>query len=252
MIEIPATILAYAVGVALFAGFVKGAVGFAMPLILVSGLTLVLDPVLAVAALILPVVLSNGLQTFRRGIAPAIEAVRDIWRYVLSVCIAILIFAQLLPVIDARVFYLVLGIPVVIISAIQLLGVRFHVAEASRWWSEWVVGAVSGVMGGLAGTWGPLTVLYLIALDMPKGKQITVQGVIYGMGSVMLLVAHLGSGVLNAATLPLSALLIVPALGGMWLGFKVHDRLNPDLFRKIVLAVLIVLGLNLVRRGLFG
>lgn len=252
MVELSAAVWAFAIGVALFAGFVKGAIGFAMPLIMVSGLTLLLEPTLAVAALILPVVVSNGLQTFRKGLGPALDAVRSVWRYVLAVCVAIVIFAQLVPVIDARVFYLALGIPVVLISGVQLLGLRFRVSEASRWWSEWVVGAVSGVMGGLAGTWGPLTVLYLIALDMPKARQITVQGVIYGAGSVMLFVAHLGSGVLNAATIPFSAFLILPAMGGMWLGFRVHDRLNPDVFRKVVLAVLIVLGLNLIRRGVFG
>jgi hypothetical protein len=30
------------------------------------------------------------------------------------------------------------------------------------------------------------------------------------------------------------------------------DRLNPDLFRKITLIVLVIAGANLVRRGLFG
>ena len=42
-----------AVLITVFAGFVKGAVGFAMPLIMVSGLTQLLDPRLAVAAIIL-------------------------------------------------------------------------------------------------------------------------------------------------------------------------------------------------------
>lgn len=252
MPEMPFEIWAFVIGVTLFAGFVKGAVGFAMPLIMVSGMTAVLDPRLAVAAIILPIVISNGLQTFRRGIGPAAEAIRDSWRYVLSVCIAIAIFAQFVPHIDPQLFYLILGIPVVIISLVQLLGVRFRVAPRNRWWVEWIVGIVSGVLGGLAGTWGPTTVLYLLAIDMPKAKQIVVQGVIYGAGSVTLLFAHLASGVLNAGTAPLSALMVVPALMGMWLGFKLQDRLDQKVFSKLVLAVLTVAGLNLVRRGLFG
>jgi uncharacterized membrane protein YfcA len=95
-------------------------------------------------------------------------------------------------------------------------------------------------------------VLYLLAIDMPKARQIVVQGVIYGAGSVALLAAHLASGVLNAATAPLSAALVLPALAGVWLGFRLHDRLDQALFRKAVLAVLVVAGANLVRKGLAG
>jgi uncharacterized membrane protein YfcA len=37
----------------------------------------------------------------------------------------------------------------------------------------------------------------------------------------------------------------------MWLGNKVHDRIDQQAFRRAILAVLIVAGLNLIRRGLF-
>jgi uncharacterized membrane protein YfcA len=250
--DLPIEILAIAVAITVFAGFVKGAVGFALPLIMVSGLTAIMDPEVAVAAIILPIVVSNVVQTFRTGLGPAVEAVRSVWRYVLSVCAAIAVFAQFVPHIDPQIFYLVLGIPVVIISIIQLLGVRLIIPPEHRGWAEWVAGLVSGTLGGLAGTWGPTTVLYLLAIDMPKVRQIVVQGVIYGAGSFTLLAAHLASGVLNAKTAPLSAALILPALGGVWLGFQLQDRLDQKLFRKAVLAVLIVAGVNLVRKGLSG
>jgi hypothetical protein len=44
------------------------------------------------------------------------------------------------------------------------------------------VGLIAGALGGLTGTWGPPTVLYLIALETPKAKQLLVQGVVYGSG----------------------------------------------------------------------
>ena len=252
MPDLPIEILAIAVAITLFAGFVKGAVGFAMPLIMVSGLTAVMDPAVAVATIILPIVVSNALQTFRTGLGPAIEAVRSVWRYVLSVCLAIAVFAQFVPHIEPQVFYLILGVPVVLISVVQLLGVRLVIPLRHRGWAEWVAGLISGMLGGLAGTWGPTTILYLLAIDMPKVRQIVVQGVIYGTGSVTLLGAHLASGVLNTGTAPLSAAMVIPAMAGMWLGFKLHDRLDQVLFRKAVLAVLIVSGANLVRKGLGG
>ena len=129
---------------------------------------------------------------------------------------------------------------------------RFHIAPRWRHPSEWGVGFLSGAIGGLTGTWGPPTVLYLIALNMPKAKQMLVQGVVYGLGSVSLLVGHLQSGVLNAVTIPWSAALLIPAFLGMQVGFWMSDRLNPEMFSRVTLIVLIVAGANLVRRGLLG
>ena len=77
-----------------------------------------------------------------------------------------------------------------------------------------------------------------------------IQGVIYGLGALVLAVAHLQSGVLRAETLPLSALMVPPAFVGMWLGLKVSDRIDQATFRKATLIVLAVAGLNLLRRAL--
>ncbi len=252
MSELSSQVWVLALLITLLAGFIKGAVGFAMPLIMVSGLSSILPPHLAVAGVILPIVVSNLTQTFRAGAGPAAQAVRDFWRYILIVCAAILVFAQFLPGMEPETFYLVLGIPVVILSLIQVVGVRMSIAPAQRWWAEWLVGLVSGMMGGLAGTWGPTTVLYLLAIDTPKARQMVVQGVIYGLGSIALLLAHIQSGILNGGTAPFSAILLVPALAGQWVGFRVQDRLDPVLFRRLTLIVLVVTGLNLIRRALAG
>ena len=76
-------------------------------------------------------------------------------------------------------------------------------------------------------------------------------GVIYGarLGDCFAS-RHLRSGVLNAQTEWFSALLIAPALAGMAVGFRIQDRIDQETFRKATLAVLLVAGLNLVRRGL--
>ena len=60
----------------------------------------------------------------------------------------------------------------------------------------------------------------------------------------------LGSGVLNAQTLPLSALMAVPAFVGMRLGFALQDRMDVVQFRRWTLILLVLTGLNLVRRAL--
>ena len=131
-------------------------------------------------------------------------------------------------------------------------GWRPHLAGGANRGLEAAVGSVAGFLGGMSGVWGPPLVAYLTAIDTEKREQIRIQGVAYGLGAVALTGAHVVSGVLNAQTVQFSALLLAPALAGMWIGLKVHDRIDQAMFRKITLWVLLIAGLNLLRRALMG
>ncbi len=54
---------------------------------------------------------------------------------------------------------------------------------------------------------------------------------------------------LSAATLPFSAALVLPAMLGQWVGYAVQDRLDQAPFRRWTQIMLILTGLNLMRRG---
>ena len=245
-------IFAFACAVTMLGGFVKGAVGFAMPLVMISGMGIVIPPELIIAGIVFPIVISNVLQVARSGVGNAQAAVKGHWRYLVIVCIMILVSAQFVRSIPTDVMFLVLGVPVIVLCALQLIGWRPSIAARWRRVFEWAAGSLAGTLGGLTGTWGPPTVLYLLALGTPRDKQMSIQGVIYGVGSFMLLIGHLQSGVLNAQTWGFSAALVPPALLGMWLGFRMGDRLDQDRFRRVTLWVLVFAGANLIRRGLMG
>jgi uncharacterized membrane protein YfcA len=244
------TLWALSLGIAFVAGVVKGAIGFAVPLIMISGLSSFLHPHVALAGMMIPVLLTNLWQVSHYGWAPAKQGAALHWRYILIVCVAIFAAAQLVTAIPRETFYLVLGVPTILLSVIQLAGLRLRVPPRRRVAAEWGAGLVSGLLGGLAGTWGPTTALYLLAVDTPKARQMVVQGVIYGLGSVVLVLAHLRSGILNAETAVFSAALLPAALAGMGVGFRLQDRMDQDLFRKATLVVLVVAGANLIRKGI--
>lgn len=243
--------LALSLAVATLAGMVKGMVGFAMPMILISGLGSVLSPELALAGLILPTVVTNGMQALRQGPAAAANSVRRFRVFLLAGLVFLLASAQLVRVLPADVLLLILAVPVAGFALMQLAGLHFHLSAPSAR-IEAAVGAFAGFIGGMSGVWGPPTVAYLTALNTPKADQMRVQGVIYGLGAVALLVAHIGSGVLRAETLPFSVALLVPSVFGMWIGGRLHDRIDQELFRRATLLILLLAGLNLLRRALIG
>ncbi len=245
----PGVLLAV-VGVTLFASFVKGAVGFAMPMIMISGLASLLPAQEALAALIVPTLVTNLFQAFRQGGRAALASLRDWWRLIAVTCLFIAISSQLVTAIPQAVLLAALGVPIVAFAITQLLGCQLRFDAQRRGLAEVLTGAVGGFYGGLSGVWGPPTIALLLSAGVPKQENVRVQGVVYLIGASVLFVAHLRSGVLNAQTLPLSLALVVPALLGLWAGFQLHDRLNPEVFRRWTLMILAISGLNLVRRAL--
>lgn len=236
-----------AVMATLFAGFVKGAVGFAMPMIMISALGSFLPPDVALAALIVPTVVANMWQALRQGMGNAVKSMQRVWRFLLVGLVFLTGSAQLFALLPVQALYLLIGTPIVLFSAAQLLGWRPRFAGRK---AEVVLAAIAGFSGGLSGVWGPPTVAYLTAMDTPKAEHVRVQGVIYGLGAVALLLAHIQSGVVRAETVPLSFAMLVPSVFGMWIGLKLHDRMPQERFRMATLAVLVVAGLNLIWRGL--
>lgn len=237
--------------VAFVAGIVKGVVGFAMPMILLSGLSSLISPEIALSALIIPTLLTNGWQALRQGARAAFGSIRKYWLFLAAGGVFMVGFAQIVPLIDPAILLLVLGGIIPVFAAMQLFGWQPRLEKPTAM-VEMTVGAVAGIIGGLSGIWGPPTVTYLTAMNKDKKDQVRIQGVIYGLGAVVLLIAHTGSGIFNPETAPLSFVLVIPAMLGLFVGFAIHDRIDQQAFKRATLLVLFIAGLNLLRRGLLG
>lgn len=251
--DISAAAFAFAFGAMFVAGFAKGVVGFALPMIAISLIGSILPAATAVAALIAPTVVSNVWQTFRQGLGAARESLRRFWLLNLVLFGMIAACSQLILLLPDRALFAILGVGITTFGAIMLLGWRPpHPPKRLVKPVEAGVAVVAGFFGGFSGVWGPPIVLYFTALDLPKREMVRAQGVSFLLGSIILVAAHLRSGLLIGANGWLSLSMVVPAVLGMTLGMAVQDRLDQRVFRKATLAVLILAGLNLLRRALAG
>ncbi len=248
----PLPLLGICLGIALLAGIVKGVVGFAMPMIMISGLGSVISPELALGGLILPTLVTNSMQALRQGPKAAWGSVKRSRIFLLVGVVFLLFSAQLVTVMPVWVMLTVIGGPVALFAAAQLLGWKGDLPGGPSRNLEIGIGAFAGFIGGMSGVWGPPVVAYLTALGTEKREQMRIQGVIYGLGALALTGAHLMSGVLNAQSAAFSLMLVVPAVLGMWIGGSVQDRIDQRMFRKATLLVLLIAALNLLRRAFFG
>lgn len=244
--------LVLAFSITLFAGFVKGTIGFAMPLIMISSFGSFMSPTTALAALIVPTLVTNIQQAFRFGPRAFLEATRRYWRLIISIVVCIVISAQFVALIPQSVLLGLLGASVVWFAGAQLLGRSLALRIEHRNRAEWGLGMVGGLYGGVSGVWGPPVLVYLLSIRADKRETVLVQGVVFLIGAVVLLLAHLQSGVLNAETFPFSAALALPGVLGMVIGFRLQDKLDPVRFRWWTLVLLFLTGANLLRRAFLG
>ena len=249
---LPAWAFWAACGVTLVAGFVKGAIGFAMPLIMMSAFGSFMPPTTALAGLVLATLTTNIHQTLRDGWRPALDSAWTYRRIIAMTVIGILITAPFATLLSQRLLLGLLGVPIAAFALVQLAGRSLALKLEHRTRAEYISGLIGGLYGGVSGIWGPPMVVYLLSIGAPKAESIRAQGVLFLIGAVVLFGAHLTSGVLNAQTLPFSAALIVPAAIGMMAGFRMQDRLDPVAFRRWTLILLAITALNLLRKAIFG
>ena len=242
--------IAFAAGVFLVAGSVKGTLGIGLPTIAISLMSQTLDPRLAVTLTIGPLLLTNLHQAWRSGfIARTLRRYAPYW-VMLAITITLsAIFAQGL---SARALLIIMGGGVVLFTAAQLL---VHPPALPRHLdrpAQLVAGATSGLMGGVTAIWGPPILMYLIAARVEKEEFVRATGVLLTLGAIPLAIAYAAQGLLAGDRAIVSFALAIPAVLGFMLGERLRRHLKPERFHTAVLIMFLLLGLNLLRRGLMG
>lgn len=231
-------------------GFVKGGIGFAMPIVMMSALAGFMPTTDALALMILPMLATNLHQSLRHGFRAAWQAVVD-WRWhILPLLVSMALAAGYARTIPQGVMLVSLGGPVLVYALWQLMGwpMRMSLSHPRR--AQIATGLIGGIYGGLAGIWGPPLIVLLLSLNTPKAEQVRVLGTTFLIGTTGLLLLHGATGVFDARTAPFSLLLVLPAVLGVMAGFRMQDRLDLVQFRRWTLIMLMLTGANLLRRGL--
>jgi hypothetical protein len=241
---LPLAFTAFAIG-----GTLKGMLGFGLPLATMSLLSAFLDVPTAVALNALPVLVSNLFQANRGGLLAS--TVRRFWPLLITLAAGTWAGATLIVVLDPRWLLGILGVIVVSFCAISHYRPGLKLPPRAERPVGAAVGLAAGVMGGISTILGPPLIIYVTSLRLDKEAFVAALGTFFLMSGVFITLSFVERGVLDAATAPWSLACVPPVLAGMWLGRRLGRRIDQERFRRIVLIVLFVLGLNLLRRAIF-
>lgn len=242
----------YALLVVVFmlAGVVKGVTGMGLPTVAMGLLGSALSPVAAASMLFVPTLVTNLWQIFA---GPSLGRVlRRLWPMLLAVVAATLAAAALLVRADARWSGVALGAALVAYALYSLLAPALRVPPRMERWLSPLVGALSGVVTGATGVFVMPAVPYLQSLGLDRDELVQALGLSFTVSTISLTTGLLLHGAFGIPQLGLSALAIVPALAGMWLGQAIRGRISARAFRFCFLGLLLALGVELVARPLSG
>ncbi len=235
----------------LAACFTQTVSGFGSALVAVPVLMPLLDTAPGVQrAVPLMVLVAGTLQLVLLFRLRASLNLRAIWILVLPSLLAVYPGMRLAAMAPRGVVLTVLGI---LVTAYALYALwRPHLPPLrSRWWAV-LAGTLSGLVGGAYSTNGPPVIVYGSCRRWSPAEFKGNLQAFFAINNVMILASHWWDGNLTpqvfkyyGASLPSIAL-------GILAGALLERKINPRLFRKIILCLLVVLGLVLAVRSVIG
>jgi len=230
----------------LTAAVIRGYSGFGFAMVAVTGMSLVMPPVLAVpVVLILEVVAS-------------IQLLPQVWRDISWASLRCL-FVGSMAAIPLGVFLLSslpevpmrVGISMLVLGTAILLARGFALKRMPGCSFTLLVGVLCGVFNGAAAIGGPPAVLFY--LSSPAAVSVSRASIIvYFLGIDLATLGVAGyRQLVTVQTLALAAACLIPLVVGIALGSRIFQRIDQVLFRRNVLWLLMALATAGLLRSLF-
>jgi len=170
--------------------------------------------------------------------------VHAIWRVVLAAVIGTPLGVLFFSRVDENLALTVLGLVIAGYALYALLGFKLPQLENSLW--AYLAGLAGGLLGGAYNTSGPPVIVYADCRRwQPDVFKSNLQG-FFIISSVVVLAAHALNGNLTPQVWNAFGWTL-PFIGvGLVAGLSLDRWLNPVLFRRVVLVLLILMGIRLM------
>ena len=235
-------LLVYLLVVFIISGVIKGFLGIGMPTAAMGFLTLVFDPIEAIALLIIPIVITNFLQ-FKNS-KYRYETMINYWVLAISLVISALLTSLFITKMSTSFLTLSIGIAILIMSLNGFFGFSVRISGSAK--IQFIVGALSGFLGGMSSIFSPLVTMFLIAKGVDKERFISATGFLFLLGGLFLLFGLVINKVLEYYLILKSVYGLIFILFGFKLGEFFRKKINSIFFQKAILIMFGMMGVRLI------
>lgn len=235
-------IAAFAMG-----GFIKGAIGMGLPVIVLTLLAMIMPLKSAMAIFLIPGVVANLWQATSGPYLPGL--IRRLWPYLLAAIVGIALGVFTTADTPTETMVMILGLMLIVYSVFSLAGPRLPAPGRHERWMSPLAGGLGGIVFGMVGVFIIPGLLYLEALRLPRDQMVQGMGLTFVTISSALAVSMTGVNLVTGELALLSALGLIPAFAGIWLGQRIRHRIPEAFYRKLFFIALIFSGVYMVAKA---
>jgi uncharacterized protein len=231
-------ILIYSAVAILCAGFVRGFSGFGFSMIAMITLSFVLSPIEIVPMILLWEVTASIWLLPR--VWRQVDWVSIVWLLV-GVLIGTPIGVYLLTRIPAKPMQAAIAGSIIILVAAIWWG--FKISKHTGRVAAGGVGIVSGILNGGATIGGPPVVLFYYSTKTAPSRARASLIAFFLATDFFTAVICITQGLVTSKSLSLTGMLLIPLIIGLTLGSRSFFKMNPEVFRRQVMVLLVVLSI---------
>ena len=231
--------------------FVKGALGFGLPLIATPIMMFVLPLPEIVAILILPIAIANLYQIWLNRAHWRI--LQKFWPLIAASTLIMLLGAPIMVFLDGNFLGILIGLMIFLHALLSGLPLSLLQAPSLTpgTMQKMIIpaGVVSGLLGSLTSMYSFPSLQLMLMMRVSKDDLNLLLGAFLSLGYIALWIGILKTGFPVGNNLTLSALMMIPAVAGQQVGHIARRNISEAAFRHFVHFALACAGLMLMVKG---
>ena len=226
-------------------GLVKGVISFGLPLVALPILSFVLNPKQAIFLLFFTVIAVNIREIKFNNF----ESYKKIIPLSIGVLSGIIIGSILFHKIENSLISQMIGFTIILAVIINLTGLKIKETLLLNNSFSICYGFSCGIIGGMTTLVGPLIAVYLVSLNLPKDEfSELISLTIFACLAPIYGIFFIYQPILNDFIVSLC--FAIPAVVMQFLGFKIRKRLPQEIFRKVILFMLTIIGILVIYKNI--
>jgi uncharacterized protein len=225
------------------ASFLKGLTGIGFSTLCLAFLAIFLDLKLAICLVFLPSLFSNIIVMKQAG--HFLEALKRFWFLYLSAVPGLFLGIWFLSSRSNDIPKAILGLSMCLYGIWGLRNRLFKLSSKQEKQLILPVGLLSGFINGVTGSQIMPIMPFLLSLKMDRDLFIQTINCAFTFNTIIMIMALGKIGLITRPVVYLSAFGILPVVLGIFLGTNIRKRVSGEIFRRMVLIMLVILGINL-------
>ncbi len=232
------------------AGTIKGVIGIGLPTTGIAILSFFVSPLTALGLNLMPMFITNFWQFFR---AENHMKILKQYKFFASFMIIFILLTSFYAVsLGDNLIRFLFGTIVIFFVITNFFGFNPNIKSKNDTLMQVSFGSFSGFLGGATSLWAMPITFYLLMKNLTPKQFVDASGFFILVGCFPVTIGYVSTEVFKMEMIILGSTGSVLALIGFQLGEKLRDRINPKIFKRIVLIFFSLAGGKMIIQSIYN